>query len=259
MAKIGAGLLLAGVGLFFLLGSKSYLANAQVNNGTPDYKVKWTATKFIVLDFDSLFYPTGHAGFNPDPATSGAKTRLAIGPAEWQVVYSQRTCAQNIPSCFKDIYTETWSTAPLNADDNCYKVAENCQPGGKYAGDWIWSLSGHLPNSLLSAYGKISVVTAAVTDKNLYASNYDYFNGNNPVANWYKALGRGPGVLEDYTCVSGNTCNLSFKGFNTGGTVIYTSGAYAWQWGLFTNNIAADTPLAGSYIPAHWFVKGTLL
>ena len=266
VAKFAVALLLAGVGAYFLIGSDT---STSAQTAPPDYKVEWTATKFLVIDWEKLFYPNGGKGtFNPDPADSGAKQRLAIGVHEWKVIYSVKRdgCDQNIPTCYQEKYNETWLTgadpsiSPNFVADNCYKVPANCDnsnPNSKYSGQWNWSFGsetadeGHVWLGGKSFRQVTDVGIADVTDTNLYANNsqiylslYNETNGTGctntgfNVTCWQGPRGFGPGFLEVYQCsiaVNGvtRTCKPE-SGF--GGatniyhtTYFYTSAPYSWQ------------------------------
>lgn len=270
LGKFVLALVLAGVGTYFLIGSDT-TAKAQT---APSYKVEWTATKLIVLDFEKLFYPWDDKGeYDPDPADYGAKTILAIGPAEWFVKFSVKTCDDNIPTCFNPVYEETWTTGPIGAD-NCYKVPANCTPpNGKYAGLWNWSLGSENLNACDEGWNcnnlrtGIELKILPVTDEKLYVSNNDILNSP-PFCNGFicgrSFFGKGPGFLGYYLCSPGGGW------FNTGCgeypmiRSFYTSGAYAWQIGgsRFDENNVTDAQGAtsvGLYMPTKWFVKGTIL
>lgn len=254
-------LVLAGAGVYFLVGSDT---TTKAQAAIPDYKVDWTATKYLVIDWEKFFYPNGGKGtFQNDPATANppAKQRLAIGVHEWKVIYSVKRdgCDQNIPNCYQVKYNETWRTGadpsinPHFLTGHCYKVPANCDnsnPNAIYTGQWNWSLGSEFTESPNIRFGNktfrdvTEVGIADVSDSNLYVSNSTIYSQRfspcddgfgNVVECWFGPRGFGPGFLEAYQCSNTNgnaTCRPTF-GWSAQNlyhsTYFYTASPYAWQ------------------------------
>lgn len=289
VAKFSVALLLTAGGVYFLTTPGAQGAPPPPSDIVIDYKVEWTATKFLVINFEKLMYPAGRNGINygPDPLDHGAKTRLAIGVAEWQVSYKVNDGNGN----FTEKYFEKWQTGadhyPSFATDNCYKVPDNCKPAangqlaGKYAGEWNWSLGAYgVETGFLNQYivpgapglrSLVEVSTTDVTDPNLYVNNSKIYTDSTG-KDWKFSQGNGPGFLEAYQCLPGTGCWPGIYPGNSGVNepnklleYVYTSAPYTWQSGgsfyspgLPGSDMGTGTVMTGTLAPTKWFVTGTL-